>query len=208
MYTLYWEFMAGSILPHAMLSEVGADFQLNYIDMGAGKHRSPEFLGINPAGRVPALTLPDGTTIGETAAIATVLGEQFPDSGITPLPGSPQRPAFLFWLSVMATAGYPGFSREAHPEQFAVTDDAQRQVSQKATVDLGQFFDRIERNISGDPFFLTCGFTALDIYLAMLVEWVTDRAALFSSRPRLEALVSAVTVRPAYRKAIETHNLH
>ena len=207
MYTLHWEYMAGSIVAQAMLEELGANYRLHHVDMEAGEHKLPEYLAINPTGRVPALGLPDGTTIGETAAIVTVLGEQFQQASLTPQPGDPDRAGFLFWLSVMATSGYLTIARKGHPERYAVDADAIQQVEAKAAVDLEAFFDVMEEAVSGNPFFLPRGFTALDIYLAMLTEWSDDKDVLFSKRPALAAVCRAVTQRSAYTKAINTHLL-
>ena len=61
--------------------------------------------------------------------------------------------------------------------------------------------------IAGRPYFLKHGYSALDIYLAMLTEWSGDRDALFSTRPALEELVRTTARRPAYRTTMETHLL-
>lgn len=205
MYTLHWEIMAGSIVAQAMLEEAKAPYELNHVDMAAGAHQQAPYRRINPAGRVPALTLPDGTTIGETAAIVTVLGETFADSGLTPRPGQPDRAAFLFWLSVMATAGYLTVSRHAHPERYAAEPDAIAQVERQAARDLDAFFDVMNGAVAGQAAFLPSGYSALDLYLAMLTEWSDDREALLSARPALADLCAVVSERPAYRAAMRTH---
>ncbi|WP_213546870.1 glutathione S-transferase N-terminal domain-containing protein [Vannielia litorea] len=128
MYVLYSEYMAGSIVADALLRETGANYEARYVNMGAGQHLDDAYRRLNPAARVPALTLPDGSTNGETGAIVTHLGEAFPAAGLTPLPGNPDRPAFLFWLNVMVSTGYPAVSREARPEQFARSEAAMAEV--------------------------------------------------------------------------------
>lgn len=207
MYTLHWEYMAGSIVAQAMLEEAGAEYRLAYVDMAAGEHQQADYLRINPAARVPALTLPDGTTIGETAAIVVALGEAFPDATLTPLANQPDRNAFLFWLSVMATAGYLTVSRKAHPERYAFDAAAITEVEVKAARDLSAFFDTMNQQIAGDRTFLRSGFSALDLYLAMLTEWSEDKTALFAKRPALARLCEAVSGRRAYATAMETHRL-
>lgn len=207
MYTLYWEYMAGSIVAQALLEELGADYKLQYVDMAAGEHKTHSYLSLVPSGRVPAIKLPDGSTIGETAAIVTVLGEHFPHSDLTPARDESHRASFLFWLNVMATSGYLTVARHGHPERYAFEADAIQQVEQKARVDLSDFFDLMEEAISGKPFFLPSGYTVLDIYLTMLTEWSDDKKQLFSSRPALAALTQAVAQRPAYQKAMNNHAL-
>lgn len=207
MYTLYWEHMAGSIVVQATLEALDSDYRMQYVDMGAGQHLTADFLSRNPAARIPALSLHDGTTIGETGAIVTLLGEMHGDSPITPQPGDPDRGTFLFWLNVMSTAGYVTSSRVGHPERFAQDDSAIAQVKAQGDKDFAEFFNLMDRAISGNVYFLERGLTALDFYVAMLSEWVSDREPLLGELPRLRRLCSAVRETPAYRTALETHKL-
>ena len=167
MFKLYWEFMAGSIVAHAMLEELGADYKLCHVDMEAGEHKQEAYLQLNPIGRVPALGLPDGTTIGETAAIVVCLGELFPQLGLTPQPGDKDRGEFLYLLNVMATSGYLTIARWNHPERYASEPDAIRQVEEKSAAELDAFFKTIDSQIGDRPYMLERGFSALDIYLTM-----------------------------------------
>lgn len=205
MYTLYWEHLSGAIAPHALLEELGAPYRLVHVDMDAGAHRSPDYLALNPAARVPALTLPDGTTIGETAAIILALGEAYPGTPLVPAPGEADRAPFLFWLMAMATGGYPTFSRAWHPEQFTADDSSNATVAAVGEADLVRFFDMLDANIAGTPWFLPRGFTALDLYVAMLSEWMADRPALFARNPQVGALCRAVSARASYAGVMRRH---
>lgn len=207
MFTLYWEYMAGSIVVQATLEAINADYGLQYVDMGAEEHLTPDFLQLNPAGRVPVLGLPDGTAIGETGAIVTLLGEMHPSSPVTPKPGDPDRGPFLYWLNVMTTAGYLTASRVGHPERFARDDSAVAQVKDQADRDYAAFFNLMDKAISGDVFFLERGLTALDFYVTMLSEWASDRETLLPELPRLRALCAAVRNTPMYLAALDTHTL-
>lgn len=206
-FTLYWEYLAGSIVVQAMLEEIGADYSLRYVDMAAGEHHSDGFRRQNPAGRIPALGTSDGETIGETGAIVTLLSEVFPECKITPAPGERDRAAFLFWLNVMATSGYMTAGRVGHPERYAKDDHAVAQVAAKACADYDAFFDVIEGGISGDLFFMERGLTVLDFYITMLTEWHLDRDALFAARPKLARLCQAVNNTRSYKTTMETHAL-
>jgi glutathione S-transferase len=205
MYTLYWERMSGAIGPQVLLHEIGADYRKVCVNMAAKEHRGSKYRLINPVARVPALRLPEGEVIGETAAITLVLGERHAAAGLVPEFNDPERPSFIFWLMVMATSGYPAFSRAWHPEQFTQNDSANETVRQTAEIHLGEFFSTIEHAIRGAPYFLARGFTALDVYLTMLTEWASDRQALFDSHPKLAKLCRSVEERPAYREVISEH---
>ena len=205
MYELHWEYMAGSIVVQAVLEEMSVRYEMTYVDMAADEHKTQAYRRINPVGRVPAITLPGGETIGETAAIVIALGEDAPGSGLTPQPGSPDRSAFLFWLNVMATAGYMTVARHGHPERYAFEQTAIAQVEQRAAQDLSAFFDLMDAAISGANTFLASGFSALDLYLAMLTEWSDDKSELFAKRTALAELCRAVSLRPSYQSAMQTH---
>ncbi|MEP2029252.1 MAG: glutathione S-transferase family protein [Paracoccaceae bacterium] len=206
-FTLYWEYLAGSIVVQAMLEEIGANYQLRYVDMGAGEHLSEDFKRHNPAGRVPALRSPDGKTIGETGAIITLLSEMYPDSQLATPPGDKDRAAFLFWLNVMATSGYMTAGRVGHPERYARDNSATAQVAEKAHADYDDFFDLIETAIAGDPFFMDRGLTALDYYITMLTEWHLNKDILFAARPKLSKLCQAVNENRSYKVTMDTHAL-
>lgn len=208
MYVLHWEYMSGSIVAQAMLEEMDAPYRMQHVDMAAGEHQTPAYRRINPVARVPALTLPHGGTIAETAAIVVVLGEDSPASGLVPRPCTTDRGAFLFWLNVMATSGYMTVARHGHPERYAFDESAIAQVEQKAARDLSAFFDVMEGAIEGDGTFLASGHSALDLYLAMLTEWSDDKDALFAQRPSLARLSNGVYLRPGYRAAMRTHRLN
>ncbi|MBF9032435.1 hypothetical protein HKCCE3408_18710 [Rhodobacterales bacterium HKCCE3408] len=205
MYELHWEYMAGSIVVQAMLEEMNVPYRMTHVDMAANEHKTQAYRRINPVGRVPAIRLPRGGTIGETAAIVIALGEDAPGSGLIPQPRSPDRSAFLFWLNVMATAGYMTVARKGHPERYAFDETAIAQVEERAAVDLAAFFDLMEAAISGGTTFLASGFSALDLYLAMLTEWSDDKSGLFAERATLSQLCRAVSLRPSYQLAMQTH---
>lgn len=206
MYILYWEKTSGAIAPQVMLEEIGASYKKHPVDMAAGAHRSETYRAICPTARVPALGLEDGSVIGETAAIILRLGEE-QETRLVPGIDDPDRARFLFWLVAMATGGYPTFSRACHPEQFTDDDFANETVARVAERQLADFFDVIEGAISGSPFFLEQGYTALDIYLVMLTEWIGARQQFLAERPRLAALCNAVEVRPAYARVAAEHGL-
>jgi glutathione S-transferase len=80
-----------------VLEELGLPYREVTLDRAKGEHRRPEYLGINPLGRVPALV--DGDfVLTETAAICLHLAEQHPERGLAPRPGTPERARMNQWL--------------------------------------------------------------------------------------------------------------
>jgi glutathione S-transferase len=206
-YILFWEKWSGAILPQAMLEEIGAPYSKQPVDMGSMEHKSAAYLEINPAAQVPALRLPDGRVMAETAAIAVELGERHPDAGLVPDSGDAERPFFLQWLMYMAANGYKIFSRYWHPEQFTEEASAEPWIKKRAEEDLRAFFAVLERAAKTQSSFLESRFSALDIYLTMLTAWAPDPDALFMENPKLAGICKAVKQRPAYRRVMEDHDL-
>jgi glutathione S-transferase len=87
---LYFNPKSRAVVTKWMLDECGAPYELAQIDLASGQHKSPEFLAINPAGKLPALV--DGDSkVFENAAIGLYLGERFPAANLARAPGQPDR---------------------------------------------------------------------------------------------------------------------
>ena len=205
MYRLYWAAGTGAIAPEVMLEEADAPFERVVIDLAAGEHRQPDYLAINPVGEVPALVLPDGTVVTESAAMVLLLGERHPETGLVPPVEDPERPRFLRWLLYMATTIYPTLARMNHPERFAAppcdTEPDRGAVIQRLDAEFGI----VDEAIAGNPWFLARGYGALDLYLTMLADWHPEKDRLLNRKPALAALVHGVEANPVYARVMERH---
>jgi len=201
--------MSGAIALQAMLEEMELDYEKVPVDMARGAHLLPDYLDLNPTGQVPALGLPDGSVIGETAAIILTLGERHPNSPLVPCSDSDsdERPNFLFWLIYMATSGYMAFGRSNHPERHTTDQDALDPVRLAAEAHIERLFETLEDAITGSPFFQPSGYSALDIYLTMLTTWHRDKVALFQKNTKVARLCSTVESRPSYKQVMRDHGL-
>lgn len=206
-YTLYWEAQSGAIAPQVMLEEMGADYAIVPVDMASGEHHSPGYLAVNPTGQVPALRLPGGVVIGESAAMVLILGERHPGSGLVPGSSDADRPIFLRWILFMAASVYMTFVRSNHPERFTTDETGIEGVRRAAIRDVTRYFDMLDDAIAGSPYFLAGGYGALDIYLAMLTVWHPDREELHARNRKVGALCRAVTRRPAVARVMNEHGV-
>ncbi|MDH4982041.1 glutathione S-transferase family protein [Hyphomicrobium sp. D-2] len=80
-----------------MLEELGAPYDIELINLKAGAQHSPEYLAVNPMGKVPAIAH-NGAVVTETAAICCYLADAFPHAGLAPAIGDPLRGPYLKWL--------------------------------------------------------------------------------------------------------------
>src|SRR5262245_55305721 len=118
---LYYNPKSRAAIAKWMLDECGADYEIVPIDFTKREHKTPEFLKINPAGKLPAL-VDDEVKIFENAAICLYLGDKFPEAKLAPQIGAPERGRYLS-LMVYSTSQLEPAMGDA---LFGVTTLAQR----------------------------------------------------------------------------------
>lgn len=204
-YELFWEAMSGAMAVEFVLEEMALAYRLRPVDMASGEHRSPEYLALNPTGQVPALALPNGIVIGESAAIILTIGDRHPNGGLVPGFAESERPMFLRWLIYMAASPYMSFVQFNHPERFLEDTSTHRALIENARQRLDGQFEVLDRAISGDPYFLPSGLTALDLYLFMLIVFHPERNDVLARRPRLRSLYDEVRRRDSAHRVLPAH---
>ncbi|MFA4109813.1 glutathione S-transferase family protein, partial [Xanthomonas perforans] len=111
-----------------LLVELGARYSLQPIDLEKEQQRTPEFLAINPMGKIP--TIVHGTSVvTEQGAIYQYLAELYPEAGLSPAPGDADRGAYLRWLAFYGSAFEPAIidlalKRSAPPRSLSPYADA------------------------------------------------------------------------------------
>ncbi len=106
MLTLYFAPGASSMAPHIALHELGVDFEGKPISLGRKENRTPEYLAINPEGKVPTLLI-DGRRLTEVAGILFFLARSHPEAGLLPS-GDPEAEAqVVSWMSFLAATVHP-----------------------------------------------------------------------------------------------------
>ena len=173
-----------------MLEEVGADYTEHLLDYATMK--TPEFLAINPMGKVPAI-VHDGQVVTEGAAICAYLAEVFPAAGLAPQ--SHERAAYHRWMFFAAGPMEQGIT--AHALGWEPSSEQER------TAGFGSYdrmVDVVEARLEESPWFAGDRFTAADVYAGSQIDW----GLLFKtlpSRPAFERYAARIRERPAYRKA-------
>ncbi len=182
-----------------LLHEIGCDFEV--VTHAFGKNlRSPEFLALNPAGRVPALEL-DGRRIWETGAITEVLCERFPDCGMGRLPGDPERIDWLIWLHFSETVSQ--HSAALTQQHVALYEDWMRSktVMQLEPRRLGKCYAALEQRLSGRDYLLDSGFSAADVSVGQAVYMARHFAPL-EPFAGLSDWYDRITARPAFLRSM------
>ena len=186
---LYYNPQSRAVIAKWMLDECGAEYEIVPIDFAKREHKGPEFLQINPAGKLPALV--DGDSkIFEGTAICLYLGDKFPQANLAPKIGSPERGRYLS-LMVYATS-------QLEP---AMSDALLKVESlpQRGWTDFATAQDVVEGELGKGPYLFGDWFTAADIMIGSMFIWKRIFGAP-PGRPVLEAYVDRLLARPKAMK--------
>jgi glutathione S-transferase len=145
MLTLYSYPGACALVSHIALHMTGAEFVVEYLDLLNGEQRTPEYLAINPRGKVPALVTDQGT-LTENLAIILYLDRLYPAAKLLPDPDSPKRPTAPSDLSWFASGVHPHMTRLGFPARFS--DGCHDSVREKASAMLAHEFSLIDARLA------------------------------------------------------------
>lgn len=199
MYTLHYSPSTASMAPHILLRELGVPHDLVLTDTAKGAQQRPEYLRLNPHGRVPTLVHGD-TVIYEATAIGLYLCERHPEGGLAPAIGSPLRADFLKWMVYLTNTVQAEQMLYFYPERYV---PAAQVDALKATVvsRVGAMFERIDAHLLDRPYLLGEAISAADIYLFMLSRWTRNTTRKARDLPHLGPFLARIMARPQVREA-------
>jgi glutathione S-transferase len=205
MYTLYTRPGSGGFVNEAALLLAGQPFEC--IDVPKTDRPEPAFLEVSPLNKVPALILPDGASMTETAAICILLAERHPEAGLAPAPGSPDRADFLRWMAFMASLIYPADLRFYYPHRYTTDTGGTKAVRQAAVAEMDQGLAVIDRALAGRQWLVGDRFTLADAYLLMLVSWHPEIELVRAAAPNVERVCAALRDNPVMQRLNVRHEM-
>jgi len=166
--------------------------------------RDPEYLSLNPSGRVPALEL-NGEVLWESGAIAEVLCERFPEHGLGRPPGDIDRPDYLVWLHFAETISQ--HAAALTQQHIVLYEDAQRSavIMKIEAARLRKCYAAIQGRLStpveNRDYLLTSGFSAADVCVGQAVYMARHFAPL-DDFPEVARWYAQITEREAFQKSL------
>ena len=202
MLTLFFSPGACSMASHIGLEESGAAFELKPVALAKGEQRSPEYLKINPRGKVPALRLEEGSVLTETTAILTYLGLRFPEKGLIPQdPAAAARCiSMMAWLSNWV---HPSFTHIFRPERFCTDSNAFPAVKEAGKANFWAALQEIDGLVAGKSWMQGEQFTACDPYALVFYGWGKRIELPVKELANYTAWKHRMIERPAVRKVLE-----
>jgi len=202
MYTLYWSPGSASMAPHGCLEEAGAPYTLQLVDTSKGEHQGAEYLKLNPAGKVPAMTL-DGTVLTESAAISMLIADRHPAAKLAPASGDPKRGAYYAWMLHLTNTLQPAMLEFYYPDRHTTSANGTEAVAAKARESIAAIWQRIDRHLAANgPYLLGDAFSAADIFCHMLSTWQECCPDTYARFPAVKRLAELVAARPAIGRVI------
>ncbi len=195
MYKIYGWKLSGSLATEAALKEAGADYEIIPVNIRAGEQHEAEYGRINPRRQVPALALPDGSVMTEGAAILLHIADAHPQSRLAPPPGSSERAQHDRWLFFFAVNVYEGELRKLNPQNYVTSADCAEAVKTVADSYVEMHYRIFEEALGEGPYTFADTFTALDIYVWMLAQWMPPEW-LAEVCPKINRLVESAKARP------------
>jgi GST-like protein len=196
---------SGSSIVELACAELGVAYEVRDLDVRAEQHHGDAYTALNPQRKLPTLQLDGGEVITESVAILITLDERHREAGLLPPPGSRPRAQALRWMLFMATELYPIVEVIDFPERFAPSAEGHEAMRERAKEIWHQRWLVVERNVAGSPYCVDSGFSATDLYIAVLSRWDMKEAWRREHLPKVEALAAAVRARPAIGAAWARH---
>ena len=182
---LYYNPRSRAVIAKWMLDECGAEYQIVPIDLAKREQKEPDFLKINPAGKLPAL-VDDEAKLFESAAICLYLADEFPAVRLAPAIGTPERARYLS-LMVYSTS-------QLEPAMGDVLLKVET-AGERGWTDFETVKDVIERELGRGPYLFGDWFTAADVMIGSMFIWKRLWGGP-PDRPKLEAYVDRLLKRP------------
>lgn len=177
-----------------MLEEIGAPYELKVLDLQKEEQLQPEYLAINPMGKVPAIEH-EGQVITEVGAICTYLADAFPAAGLAPPIGDPLRGPYLRWMFFQGNCLEP-----------AIIDYAlKREPGRRGMMPYGDYDTTVgvlEKAIEKGPWFLGERYSAADVYVGSAIAWGLH-FKLLPERDAFKRYADRLAKRPAQQRATE-----
>ncbi len=194
MMKLYWSPRSRAFTTLWLMEETGQPYQRVLTDISTGAQKAPEFLAINPMGKVPALVDGD-VSLAESAAICAYVAERYPEAKLAPPIGDPRRAKYLQWLFFAPSCIEPAliqiFTKLDVPKSTAAWGDAT------------QVFDVLDAALAKGPWLLGDMFSAADIAVGSGLNYAIRAFKMVPMRPNFDRYLDACTARPAFQRATE-----
>jgi glutathione S-transferase len=192
MMQLYWSPRSRSFTALWLMEETGQPYRRVLTDISTGAQKTPEYLAVNPMGKVPALKDGDAT-LAEAAAICAYVAERYPEAKLAPPPGDPLRAKYLYWLFFGPSC--------IEPAMVQIATKIEMNPVSAGWGEATRVFDVLDAALAKGPWILGENFSAADIVIGSGLNFVVRLFKMVPSRPSFDAYIDRCAARPAFQRA-------
>jgi glutathione S-transferase len=201
MLKLYYAPNTCALASHIALEDAGAPYDTVRIDFETAEQRTPEYLAINPKGRVPSLVTERGI-LTETPAILVFIAQSYPQAGLAPTEDPFALARVQAFNSYLCSTVHVAHSHRMRGTRWADEPEAIAAMQRKVPHSVGECFNLIEREMLQGPWVMGATYTICDPYLFTLAQWLDGDGVDRSKLPKVQEHSRRMRERPSVRKAI------
>ena len=201
MLKLYYATGTCALASHIALEEAGAEFVTVRVDFRSNAQRKPEYLAINPKGRVPALVTDHGV-LTETPALLAYIAQSFPEAGLAPLDDAFALARVQAFNSYLCSTAHVAHSHRMRGYRWADDPAAIAAMQRKVPQSVGECFELIERELFEGPWVMGKAYTICDPYLFTLAQFLEGDGVDPARFPKVLEFRNRMAKRSAVTRAL------
>jgi glutathione S-transferase len=201
MLELYYAPGTCALATHIALEEAGAAYEAVRVDLGSQAQRSPEYLAVNPKGRVPALVTERGT-LTETPGLLLFVAQQFPAAELAPLADPFALAQAQEFNSYLCATVHVAHAHGRRGTRWADDAAAIEAMKRKVPASMTECAELIEHKFLKGPWVMGEQYTVCDPYLFTIGTWLEGDGVDTAKLPRLLDHRRRMLARPAVQKAV------
>ena len=195
-----------ALAAHITLEEVGADYEAVRLDFANGAQLKPEYLAVNPKGRVPALATERGI-LTETPAILEYILRLHPQAGLAPLDDAFAWAEAQAFNAYLCSTVHVAHAHKFRGKRWADTEPTLEELKRKVPETMTAAFRMIEDEMFKGPWVLGENFSICDIYMFTIARWLEGDGVNMADIPVTADHRARVMARPATQRAMEAQGL-
>jgi glutathione S-transferase len=192
MIKLHWSPRSRSFSAIWLMEESGLPYERMLTDISTGAQKAPEYLAVNPMGKVPGLQDGDAA-LGEAAAICAYVADRYPETNLAPAVTDPLRARYLQWLFFSPSC--------IEPAIIQIYTKLEVPPSTAAWASATQTFDVLDAALQKGPWILGEKFSAADVMIGSGLNFAVRMFKMLPSRPSFDAYLERIVARPAFQRA-------
>jgi glutathione S-transferase len=201
MMKLYFATGTCALASHIALEEAGAEYSTVRINFATSEQRSPEYLAINPKGRVPSLVTDEGI-LTETPAMLAYIAQSYPKAKLAPLEDAFRFAEVQAFNSYLCSTVHVAHAHRMRGYRWVDDPSAIEAMKKKVPETVAACFELVESKMLQGPWVMGETYTICDPYLFTLAQWMEGDGVDPARFPKVSAHRDRMAERPAVRKVV------